>query len=84
MAFFQAQGYYSEDLAKFQPGNYILLPKFALLFQLGTALFVFLPFQKKRGEILLELTSPADRRKANAMCYRSNVCLSKEQDDCGV
>lgn len=29
-------------------GNYILLPKFPLLFQLGVALFVFLPFQEKR------------------------------------
>lgn len=30
-------------------GNYILLPKFAQLFQLGAALFVFLPFQGKKG-----------------------------------
>lgn len=44
-------------------GNYILLPKFAQLFQLGTALFVFLPFQEKQkggGGIFLQLPSLAD------------------------
>lgn len=38
-------------------GNYIRLPKCVPLFQLGTVLFLSLPFLEKGGEILPELLS---------------------------